>query len=147
MTKSELHLHDTAFIGPGLLFLNQYFNSFIDEYIVLWIAMVRYPASFITFQQIVYKLLIPSLFCDVQVLSGLDLVRYCMSLCLQIASHLRIRVFSITPQGHAHKDWQFARREEEARFKDDDVIPLLNQEQESPTNQNLNGLDSITTTD
>uniref|UniRef100_A0A3B3CCJ8 Cholinephosphotransferase 1 n=1 Tax=Oryzias melastigma TaxID=30732 RepID=A0A3B3CCJ8_ORYME len=40
MTKSELHLPDTAFIGPGLLFLNQYFNSFIDEYIVLWIAMV-----------------------------------------------------------------------------------------------------------
>lgn len=40
MTKSELYLPDTAFIGPGLLFLNQYFNSFIDEYIVLWIAMV-----------------------------------------------------------------------------------------------------------
>lgn len=40
MTKSELHLPDTAFIGPGLLFLNQYFNSFIDEHIVLWIAMV-----------------------------------------------------------------------------------------------------------
>lgn len=44
MTKSELHLPDTAFIGPGLLFLNQYFNSFIDEYVVLWIAMVRYSA-------------------------------------------------------------------------------------------------------
>lgn len=40
MTRSELHLPDTAFIGPGLLFLNQYFNSFIDEHIVLWIAMV-----------------------------------------------------------------------------------------------------------
>lgn len=40
MTKSELHLPDTAFIGPGLLFLNQYFNSFIDEHKVLWIAMV-----------------------------------------------------------------------------------------------------------
>ena len=36
MTKSEMHLHDTAFIGPALLFLDQYFNSFIDEYIVLW---------------------------------------------------------------------------------------------------------------
>lgn len=45
MTKSELHLHDTAFIGPGLLFLNQYFNSFIDEYIVLWIALVRFLAN------------------------------------------------------------------------------------------------------
>uniref|UniRef100_A0A671MBU6 Cholinephosphotransferase 1 n=1 Tax=Sinocyclocheilus anshuiensis TaxID=1608454 RepID=A0A671MBU6_9TELE len=77
MTKSELHLQDTAFIGPGLLFLNQYFNSFIDEHIVLWIAMV---------------------------LSLVDLLRYCTGLCLQIASHLRIRVFSITPQGHAHRD-------------------------------------------
>lgn len=40
MTKSELYLPDTALIGPSLLFLNQYFNSFIDEHIVLWIAMV-----------------------------------------------------------------------------------------------------------
>lgn len=35
-----MHLHDLAFLGPGLLFLNQYFNSFIDEYLVLWIALV-----------------------------------------------------------------------------------------------------------
>lgn len=40
MTKSEMHLHDIAFLGPGLLFLDQYFNSFIDEYLVLWIALV-----------------------------------------------------------------------------------------------------------
>ena len=40
MTKSEMHLHDIAFLGPGLLFLDQYFNSFIDEYTVLWIALV-----------------------------------------------------------------------------------------------------------
>lgn len=40
MTKSEICLQDSAFIGPGLLFLDQYFNSFIDEYIVLWIALV-----------------------------------------------------------------------------------------------------------
>ncbi|XP_037741025.1 choline/ethanolaminephosphotransferase 1 isoform X1 [Chelonia mydas] len=68
MTKSEMHLHDTAFIGPALLFLDQYFNSFIDEYIVLWIAMIF------------------SLF---------DLLRYCISVCNQIASHLRIHVFRI----------------------------------------------------
>uniref|UniRef100_A0A674CUM2 Cholinephosphotransferase 1 n=2 Tax=Salmo trutta TaxID=8032 RepID=A0A674CUM2_SALTR len=71
MTKSELYLPDTAFIGPGLLFLNQYFNSFIDEHIVLWIAMV---------------------------LSLIDLTRYCTGVCIQIASHLRIHVFSITAQ-------------------------------------------------
>uniref|UniRef100_A0ABI7ZZA0 Choline phosphotransferase 1 n=1 Tax=Felis catus TaxID=9685 RepID=A0ABI7ZZA0_FELCA len=40
MTKSELYLQDTVFFGPGLLFLDQYFNNFIDEYVVLWIAMV-----------------------------------------------------------------------------------------------------------
>ncbi|KAG9339877.1 hypothetical protein JZ751_022190 [Albula glossodonta] len=77
MTRSELHLQDTAFIGPGLLFLNQYFNSFIDEHIVLWIAFF---------------------------LSLVDLIRYCTGVCLQIASHLRIQVFSITPQVHAHRE-------------------------------------------
>ncbi|XP_060934426.1 cholinephosphotransferase 1 [Limanda limanda] len=77
MTKSELHLADSAFIGPGLLFLNQYFNSFIDEYSVLWIATI---------------------------LSLLDLVRYCTGVCIQIASHLRIQVFSITPPGQKHRD-------------------------------------------
>lgn len=40
MTKSELYLQDTVFFGPGLLFLDQYFNNFVDEYVVLWIAMV-----------------------------------------------------------------------------------------------------------
>lgn len=44
MTKSEMHLHDLAFLGPGLLFLDQYFNSFIDEYLVLWIALVSTQA-------------------------------------------------------------------------------------------------------
>ncbi|CAL8242536.1 unnamed protein product [Merluccius merluccius] len=77
MTKSELYLPDSAFIGPGLLFLNQYFNSFVDEHVVLWIALV---------------------------LSLVDLARYCTGVCLQIASHLRIQVFSITPPGRASRD-------------------------------------------
>ncbi|XP_038612469.1 cholinephosphotransferase 1 [Tachyglossus aculeatus] len=68
MTKSELYLQDTAFIGPGLLFLNQYFNSFIDEYIILWIAMC---------------------------ISLFDLLRYSTAVCLQIAAHLNICVFRI----------------------------------------------------
>ncbi|XP_046881792.1 choline/ethanolaminephosphotransferase 1b isoform X2 [Hypomesus transpacificus] len=70
MTKSEMHLHDIAFLGPGLLFLDQYFNSFIDEYTVLWIALI---------------------------LSFFDLVRYCVSVCNQIASHLHIFVFKLKP--------------------------------------------------
>lgn len=40
MTKSEMHLHDVALLGPGLLFLDQYFSSFVDEYLVLWVALV-----------------------------------------------------------------------------------------------------------
>ncbi|RMC17393.1 hypothetical protein DUI87_05974 [Hirundo rustica rustica] len=56
MTKSEMYLYDTAFIGPALLLLDQYFNSFIDEYIVLWIALI---------------------------LSLFDLFQYCVSVCNQ----------------------------------------------------------------
>ncbi|XP_053109563.1 cholinephosphotransferase 1 [Hemicordylus capensis] len=69
MTKSEIFLQDTAFIGPGLLFLDQYFNSFIDEYIVLWIALF---------------------------ISLLDLLRYSTGVCLQIADHLHIQIFRIS---------------------------------------------------
>uniref|UniRef100_G1KSV8 Cholinephosphotransferase 1 n=1 Tax=Anolis carolinensis TaxID=28377 RepID=G1KSV8_ANOCA len=69
MTKSEIFLQDTAFIGPGLLFLNQYFNGFIDEYIVLWIALF---------------------------ISLLDLLRYSIGVCIQIADHLHIQVFKIS---------------------------------------------------
>ncbi|KAL0610994.1 Cholinephosphotransferase 1 [Plecturocebus cupreus] len=66
MTKSELHLQDTIFLGPGLLFLDQYFNNFIDEYVVLWIAMV---------------------------ISSFDMVIYFSALCLQISRHLHLNIF------------------------------------------------------
>lgn len=49
MTKSEMHYLDWGLLGPLLLFLNQYFNNFLPERIVLWFAlawgafdMVRY---------------------------------------------------------------------------------------------------------
>uniref|UniRef100_A0A8C9T0X2 Choline/ethanolaminephosphotransferase 1 n=1 Tax=Scleropages formosus TaxID=113540 RepID=A0A8C9T0X2_SCLFO len=71
MTKSEMHLHDMALLGPGLLFLDQYFNSFIDEHLVLWVALV---------------------------FSGFEMARYCISVCDQIASHLNISVFRIQPR-------------------------------------------------
>ncbi|XP_013923053.1 PREDICTED: cholinephosphotransferase 1 [Thamnophis sirtalis] len=70
MTKSEIYLQDTAFIGPGLLFLNQYFSCFIEEYIVLWIALF---------------------------ISLFDLLRYFTGICIQIAAHLHIQVFKISP--------------------------------------------------
>ncbi|NWS42892.1 CHPT1 Cholinephosphotransferase, partial [Probosciger aterrimus] len=69
MTKSKICLQDTAYIGPGLLVLDQYFNSFIDEYIVLWIALF---------------------------ISLFDMLRYATGVCLQIAAHLHIHVFRIS---------------------------------------------------
>ncbi|XP_077810944.1 cholinephosphotransferase 1 isoform X3 [Macaca mulatta] len=69
MTKSELYLQDTVFLGPGLLFLDQYFNNFIDEYVVLWIAMV---------------------------ISSFDMVIYFSALCLQISRHLHLNIFKTT---------------------------------------------------
>ncbi|XP_012874506.1 PREDICTED: cholinephosphotransferase 1 [Dipodomys ordii] len=82
MTKSELYLQDTVFVGPGLLFLDQYFNNFIDEYIVLWIAMV---------------------------LSSFDMMIYFSSLCLQISRHLHLSIFKTSyhqapEQVHKHID-------------------------------------------
>uniref|UniRef100_A0A8C2P9T6 diacylglycerol cholinephosphotransferase n=1 Tax=Capra hircus TaxID=9925 RepID=A0A8C2P9T6_CAPHI len=74
MTKSEMHLHDTAFIGPALLFLDQYFNSFIDEYIVLWIALV---------------------------FSFFDLIRYCVSIASHLHIHVfRIKVSTAHSNHH-----------------------------------------------
>ncbi|KAK2506999.1 hypothetical protein MC885_005183 [Smutsia gigantea] len=66
MTKSELYLQDTVFFGPGLLFLDQCFNNFIDEYVVLWIAMV---------------------------VSSFDMIMYFSALCLQISRHLHLNIF------------------------------------------------------
>ena len=40
MTKSEMEYLDWSLLGPLLLFLNQYFNNFLQEYIVLWFAMI-----------------------------------------------------------------------------------------------------------
>ena len=41
MTRSEMDYLDTVLVGPALLFLNQYFNTFISEYYVLWLCLVR----------------------------------------------------------------------------------------------------------
>lgn len=41
MTRSEMEYLDTVLIGPLLLFLNQYFSTYFDEHLVLWVALVR----------------------------------------------------------------------------------------------------------
>jgi len=40
MSRTEMTMLDTTFIGPGLLFLNQYFDTFFNELVVLWICFV-----------------------------------------------------------------------------------------------------------
>ena len=40
MCKSEIHHRDPALLAPLLLFLNQYFNSFLNEYWLLLLGFV-----------------------------------------------------------------------------------------------------------
>lgn len=68
MTKSELQLLDTSLLGPLLLFLNQYFNSMVNEYLLLWICMIH---------------------------ATVDLLQYLTYTYRQIASHLGIAIFTI----------------------------------------------------
>ncbi|XP_072034044.1 cholinephosphotransferase 1-like [Amphiura filiformis] len=68
MSKSGMKFLDTSFIGPGLLFINQYLDAPIPEYVVLWIALVY---------------------------STLDLARYATVVCSQICQHLNIYCFDI----------------------------------------------------
>ncbi|CAH1786282.1 unnamed protein product [Owenia fusiformis] len=69
MTKSEMALWDPCFIGPGMLFLNQYFNTVLPEIIVLWMCLF---------------------YCTI------DLMRYCASVCIEICDYLNIYCFDIT---------------------------------------------------
>nr|XP_054761753.1 cholinephosphotransferase 1-like [Lytechinus pictus] len=69
MTRSGINFLDTAFIGPGLLFLNQYLDTLISEDYVLWLALI---------------------WCTC------DLIRYCIGLCNQVSQFLGIYTFDIT---------------------------------------------------
>jgi hypothetical protein len=40
MTKDEMKILDSILISPVILILNQYFNLFVSEFFVLWIAFV-----------------------------------------------------------------------------------------------------------
>lgn len=68
MTKNEMQYLDSSLIGPAMLFLNQYFNFFIQEYLVLWLCFI-----WVT----------------------LDLLRYCAQVCIEICEHLNIQLFRI----------------------------------------------------
>lgn len=68
MTKSEMEYLDWSLLGPLLLFLNQYFNSFLPEIAILWFALIW---------------------------GTQDLLKYCTQICLEICDHLHIRLFKI----------------------------------------------------
>lgn len=70
MTKSEMHLIDSALLGPAMLFLNQYFNCVFPE---KWLLIIM----------LVY--------------SCYDWLKYSTGVCSQICHHLNIACFSIAP--------------------------------------------------
>ncbi|KAH8319897.1 hypothetical protein KR074_008948, partial [Drosophila pseudoananassae] len=76
MTKSEMDYLDWSLLGPGMLFLNQYFNCILPEIWLLWFTLIW---------------------------GTQDLLRYCAQVCLEICQHLRIDLFRIpyTPKGAA----------------------------------------------
>lgn len=105
MTKNEMEYLDTALVGPAMLFLNQYFNFFIREYIVLWLCLL-----WVTF----------------------DLMRYSRQVCQEICDHLKIQLFRIpvrspvsavpAPEKNASPE---VPQENDSCSSDDDSHPLL----------------------
>jgi len=94
MTKNELEYLDTVLIGPAMLFLNQYFNFFIKEYIVLWLCLVSHSyASRLRRRQAVR--LVTHRPVSFQVWVSFDLLRYSAQVCLEICDHLKIELFRI----------------------------------------------------
>ncbi|XP_045118391.1 cholinephosphotransferase 1-like isoform X2 [Portunus trituberculatus] len=71
MTKSEMAYSDASLLGPGALFLNQYFNCPIPERTLLYVVCVY----------VMY-----------------DVVKYCRQVCLEICQHLKIMLFTIVPR-------------------------------------------------
>lgn len=70
LSKSQMDLKDSGMFGPAILFLNQYFNEFIPEYYVLWLAL-----AWVT----------------------LDLIFYCSNVCLEMCDYMNIQLFTIPP--------------------------------------------------
>ena len=40
MSRTEMSMFDTTLIGPGLLFSNQYIDTFFNVLVILWICFV-----------------------------------------------------------------------------------------------------------
>ncbi|XP_063909530.1 cholinephosphotransferase 1-like isoform X4 [Zophobas morio] len=72
MTKSEMDYMDWSLLGPTMLFLNQYFNTFVKEYYILWLCLIWVV---------------------------IDLLRYCYQICMEICDYLRVELFRIPYPG------------------------------------------------
>ncbi|XP_064481138.1 cholinephosphotransferase 1-like isoform X5 [Ornithodoros turicata] len=81
MSKSQMEYMDSVLVGPGMLFLNQYFSTTFNEYIVLWICLVYSVA---------------------------DLLCYSRNVCNQMCAHLQIPLLRLAsvpqPKHHVSSD-------------------------------------------
>ncbi|XP_075212585.1 choline/ethanolaminephosphotransferase 1 bbc isoform X8 [Lycorma delicatula] len=131
MTKNEMEYLDSALVGPLMLFLNQYFNFFIPEHIVLWLCLL-----WVTF----------------------DLLRYSSQVCREICDHLHIQLFRITPimqhssQSHSHslhpnKNGNNQDKDTEINFSTniEDQIPLLDKNDDDDDDDCSNEIDQNNT--
>lgn len=116
MSKSEISKLDSVFIGPLLLFLNQYFNTFLNEYMLLWVALV-------------YTLV--------------DFLYYSYSTCSQIADYLNIMILSTSHQRLKNTNQTSLRNNSTERSTNDVkeyVSLLMDQYLEDDNNQDINVL-------
>ncbi|XP_050504113.1 choline/ethanolaminephosphotransferase 1 isoform X4 [Diabrotica virgifera virgifera] len=111
MTKSEMDYMDWSLMGPAMLFLNQYFNTFINEYYVLWLCLIWV---------------------------AIDLLRYCSQICHEICDSLHLELFKIPYPGGPMRSYVSSSASveknghNEKRFEsdDEDIRPLLKDEEE-----------------
>ncbi|XP_008192560.1 cholinephosphotransferase 1 isoform X2 [Tribolium castaneum] len=110
MTKSEMDYMDWSLLGPTMLFLNQYFNTFIKEYYILWLCMIWVIV---------------------------DLLRYCYQICQEICDFLHVELFRIPYPGGPQRvvtlpSEKNGKSEKKIHLSDgEDVVPLLQSEENS----------------
>lgn len=96
MTKSEMQMWDYSLVGPAMLFFNQYFSTFINEYIVLWLALVSFTFTHLFLKEM--SAFVIHLF-NSQIWVTLDLLIYCYRVCHEICAYLRVELFRIPYPG------------------------------------------------
>lgn len=94
MTKSEMLYSDWGLLGPIILFLNQYFNNFLPEYLVLWLAMLWCTIDMLRYcTQVSYRHILDNARRAIPTL--LLMLPFVLQVCLEICDHLHIELFRI----------------------------------------------------